>query len=147
MKLQIRPEMVKEIAGQLDMGFKCFYNIKTCELEVIPDEVRLPGYDDEPWQESIDKVDQNPDDYLCFAGMDSSESFRLMENFINEIPVSRIQMRFEEVIQRKKPFQQFKYLLLDYPELRQQWFEFKEQGMIIFVQDQIDVLNFDPDSE
>lgn len=40
-----------------------------------------------------------------------------------------------------------RYLLLDYPELRQQWFEFKEQGMIIFVQDQIDVLNFDPDSE
>lgn len=49
-----------------------------------------------------------------------------MEDFIANVPVQSIQPLFEEVIQRRKPFQQFNNLLLDYPDLRKQWFAYKQ---------------------
>ncbi|MEP6514016.1 MAG: hypothetical protein ABJA79_09110 [Parafilimonas sp.] len=42
---------------------------------------------------------------------------------------------------RRKPFQQFKNLLPDYPELRTQWFAYKEQQYIDYVNEQIEDYN------
>ncbi len=149
MSLQILPDMIKEIAEQLDCGMKCFYNLKTGELEYFPDENNHSSFDAEesPWKEIKDKIDEEPDDYLMFEGMDSHESFRVMENFISEIPLQIIQVKFEVAIQRKKPFQQFKYLLLDFPDLRENWFAYKAQSLIDYVKEQVDVYNFGKEDE
>ncbi len=73
--------------------------------------------------------------------MESHESFGVMEDFIEMITEQRVREKFEEIIQRTKPFQQFKYLLLDYPLLREQWFLYKDERYREYVQEQIDVYN------
>ena len=140
MDIDIKPEMIKEIAEMLDAGMVCFYHKTSGEMEYLPDEMRHAAFDEEMWADVINKVDENYADYLRFEGMSSSESFRVMESFIRnsmeDIPTHN---KFIEAISRKKPFRQFNDLLLYYPELRQQWFAFKSECYIEFVKDQIEV--------
>jgi len=70
--------------------------------------------------------------------MDTHESFQMMEAFISDIPQENIRQRFKDAISYKKPFQNFKQLLHNYPELRLQWFAFRDQQYMDWVQRQID---------
>jgi Uncharacterised protein family (UPF0158) len=139
MSLLIPTDTIKEIADQLESGMKCFYHLSTGNLEYYPDELSgHAGFDEEPWQESIDKVENNYHEYIRFDAMDTHESFRMIETFIGDIREESIRQRFEDAISYKKPFQNFKQLLHSYPELQQQWFVFKKQKYIDWVQQQID---------
>lgn len=141
MRINPSPEVIKEIASQLDMGMKCFYHIPTGELEIYPDEFKYAGFDEELWEEAMEKVEENYHEYVPFTGMESHESFEIMEDFVNEIPDTRIQAKFENAIQRRKPFQPFKDLLLDYPDLRQQWFAYKDKRNVEYVEEQVEAYN------
>jgi hypothetical protein len=122
--LQPSEEMIKEIAEQLDSGMKCFYRLSTGELVIYPDELRMGGdIDEEVWGE---EVEEKYYESIPFNAMENHESYQIMENFINQIAASRIRTKLEEIIQRRKAFQQFKYLLLNYPDLGQKWFTYKD---------------------
>lgn len=142
MPVNISPETIKEIAEELDMGMKCFYHIPTGELESFPDELKgHAGMDDELWEDTINKIDENFHEYIRFEGMESDESFGIMEDFVAEIADERIRQRFEDAIGYRKPFQNFKHLLLSYPDLREQWFAYKNQRFIEFVKEQAEAYN------
>ena len=142
MPVNISPETIKEIAEQLDMGMKCYYHIQTGELEYYPDELKgHAGFDEELWEESINKVEENYQEYIRFEGMESHESFSIMEDFISMISEEKILRRFEDAIGYRKPFQNFKQLLLSYPDLREQWFAYKDRRFIEFVKEQVEVYN------
>jgi hypothetical protein len=142
MTVNIPAETLKEIAEQLDMGMKCFYHIPTGELEYFPDELKgHAGFDEEVWEESISKVEENFHEYIRFEGMESHESFGIMEDFVSEITDERIRQRFEDAIGYRKPFQNFKHLLLSYPDLREQWFAYKNHRFIEFVKEQAEAYN------
>ena len=142
MPVNLSPETIKEIAEQLDMGMKCYYHIQTGELEYYPDELKgHAGFDEELWEESINKVEENYQEYIRFEGMESHESFGIMEDFISMISEEKILRRFEDAIGYRKPFQNFKQLLLSYPDLREQWFAYKDRRFIEFVKEQVEVYN------
>jgi hypothetical protein len=138
MGIEIKPETVKEIAEMLDAGMVCFYHKTNHELEYYPYEFRNPGFDQEMWAEVIDKVEENYGDYIRFEGMDSSEAFRVMESFINDIDHIPTHNKLIGAISRKKPFAHFNDLLFDYPKLRQQWFAYKLEIYIAFVKEQVE---------
>lgn len=139
MATEIKPEMIDEIAEMLDAGMVCFYHKITGEMEYYPDEFRNPGFDEEVWADAINKVEENSDDYLRFEGMSSFESFKVMENFIAGITHIPTHNKFIDAISRKKPFRHFSDLLLYYPELRQQWFVYKQECYTAYVTEQIGV--------
>jgi Uncharacterised protein family (UPF0158) len=140
--LKISPETIKEIAEQLDCGMKCFFHLPTGELVTYPDELKWGGeIDEEAWGDDIAKLDENFHEYVAFNAMESHESFGVMEDFIEAITEKHVREEFENIIQRKKPFQQFKYLLPDYPLLREQWFSYKDERYREYVQEQIDDYN------
>ena len=138
MNIDIKPEMLKEIAEMLDAGMVCFYHKTTGEMEYYPDEDSNPGFDDEAWADVIEKVDADYDNYLRFEGMSSSESFRVMEGFISNIEDIPTHNAFIEAISRKKPFRQFGELLFNYPDLREQWFVYKSESYIDYVKEQME---------
>ena len=142
MLVTISPECLKEIAQQLDMGMKCFYHMPSGQLKSYPDELRgHAGFDDELWQETINEVELTPQEYIVFEAMDTFESFKLMEIFVVNIIDEKIRKRFENAIAFKKPFQHFKQLLYNYPDLRQEWFQYKDLRYIEWVQNQLEVYN------
>jgi hypothetical protein len=69
--------------------------------------------------------------------MGSAESFKVMEDFINTIKNKLLHNKFIEAISRRKPFRQFSELLINYPELREEWFDYKRGRYIEFVKNQL----------
>jgi hypothetical protein len=146
MAVSIPTEKIKDIADHLDMGMICFFHKPTGELEYYPDELRgYAGFDEEVWQETIDKVQNNYHEYIRFEAMDSHESFEILEAFVATIEDERIRQRFEDAISFKRPFQNFKQLLPNYPELRQQWFAFKDKRYVEWVSEQVERYHSDLD--
>ncbi|MBS1504349.1 MAG: hypothetical protein JST32_19970 [Bacteroidetes bacterium] len=137
MAVKIKPEAIKEIAVQLETGMICFYHKITGEIEYYPDEFRNSGYDQEQWLEVIDKINENYGDYLRFEGMRSSEAFKVMEYFIDDISHIPTHNKFINAISRKKPFGRFNDLLQYYPDLRKQWFAYKLEAYTKFVKNQL----------
>ena len=138
MPVIITPEKIKEITEELDCGMKCFYHIATGEIESYPDELKgHAGFEEEFWQDTIKKVKKNYKLYIAFEGMESHESFRLMETFIGNIEDGKTRSYFEEAICLKKPFQQFKVCLHEYDGLEQQWYQFKNEQLIKWVELQL----------
>jgi ribulose bisphosphate carboxylase small subunit len=130
-----------EIADLLDSGMICLYHTVTGEIEYHPDEMRNPGFDSQLWEDTMQKVEKDYHNYIRFEGMDSKEAFRIMEDFVSEIPDEKLKSKLVEAIQRKQPFQQFKTALLSYPQLRQQWFDYKKKRLIAYVEEIIEVEN------
>ncbi|SRR5665213_1659493 len=123
-------------------GMKVFYHLHTGELVTFPDELRWGGeVEEEFWGIEIAKIEENFHEYVAFNVMESHESFQVIEDYIETIAEKDVREKFENIIQRKKPFQQFKYLLFDYPVLRERWFLYKDERYREYVQEQVDNYN------
>lgn len=140
MAIEIKPETLKEIAEYLDMGMLCFYHKTNGELVYYPNELEFSGYEDD-WAEETVKIEASPGDYLEFEKMGSHEAFRVMEGFIAGISHIPTHNKFIDAISRKKPFANFNHLISYYPDLREEWFAFKNQSYIDFVKDRLDAYN------
>lgn len=62
-----------------------------------------------------------------YRGIDpipSHESFRLMEDFVDTVPDTKAAARLARALEGRKPFRRFKDELMDFPDLREAWFQF-----------------------
>ena len=142
MNISITAEKIKDIVQEIEMGMLCYYHIKTGKLECVPDELKgHAGYEEECWKGSLKKIKTNRKQYICFEGMESSESFRMMERFVEDIKDANARRRFQETIALKKPFGHFKQLLHQYPPLQTHWYNFKDEQYILNVQQQLEAYN------
>src|ERR1700733_15069188 len=119
MAIEIKPELLKDIAEHLDMGMLCFYNKTNGELETYPEGLKDSGLEDD-CAAVTGKIEASFDDYLQIEKMNSFEAFEVMEKFINGINHIPTHNKFVEAISRKKPFAHFNNMLSYYPDLRQQ---------------------------
>jgi len=78
-------KQIEEIAENLDCGMRCFYNLKTGEIETLLNFDSWMGADDELWEEEAEKIDENPDDYFEFEGMEYHESYQIMSDFAESV--------------------------------------------------------------
>ena len=137
-------KIIEDIAGDLDIGFNCYYNLKTREI------VKLPNFDDsfdedfmrEEFKADIEKVEGNEDDYIIFEILDSFEAFKIMERFVGQMTDPHFQDKLDYILQREKPFRYFKQAI-DESEHRQAWFDFKRNELERRVEDQFK-RSFDP---
>jgi hypothetical protein len=129
-------EHIKEIAELLDCGELCFFHEPTGNIEHYPDPDN-PYVELEEWQETLDRIDADLDNYQRFEKMDSNLSFRVMEDFANTLTDENFRTRLFEQLSQRKPFSKFKWAI-DNSEHRQDWFDFKEQAYINWVREQLD---------
>jgi hypothetical protein len=86
------------------------------------------GVDDMP-----EDLEDNPR-YRPIEPISSHESFRIMEDFVERIENEEIAERLTEALRRRKPFRRFKDALLDFPDLRERWFEFEHKAHARYVE-------------
>ena len=138
--MTLTEEQIKEIAENFDIGMRCFYPLKNGEIKTTPD--FLDGdwidQDTEPWQETLDKLDENWGDYFEFEKMTSNESFEIMTDFAETVDNQNLQDRIFKALNKPKPFRNFKWEIDNSGEYRQKWFDYKNQRMIEFVKTQIE---------
>ena len=106
-----------------------FIDLETGEL--------LPSIHDAPYeiedfgQELHKKMIKEQDRYLKVPPVESSEAFRIMEDFIGSISDKEAQQALLAAISRKRPFRNFKRALRRLPDIREMWFEFHKEAMVL----------------
>jgi len=119
-------EQIKEIAEQLDCGFRCFWHKKNNDLLFIPDILRYPDIDIDAWKDERKKLKSNSLEYKEISQLESRDSFEIMADFVETLSDSnRLKEILINALSKKKPFSRFKYLIDNSGEFRQKWFDFK----------------------
>ena len=130
--------IIKEIAENLDCGFNCYYNPNRNEIVTIPNFSHIS--DEEEFKEIIlaglEKVNKQKADFVKFEVLESFDTFKIMERFVEKITDQQFKSELEDILQKKKPFQNFKYLI-DNSDYRQKWFDFKQRELERIVENQL----------
>ena len=131
-------KVVSEIVDSLLAGLICFFNPDTLEIEDIPKEM---AYDPEEFEmmtgetfESAGLKHENWQNCLTIEPMESHDSFKRMEYFVDEVKDINLQEKLINALNRKKPFANFKYLIED-SDYRQHWLDFRQAQYELYVWD------------
>jgi hypothetical protein len=139
--IKLTDEQIKNIAEELECGMRCYYHNETSEIKSILDFDKNPGADPECWEEDLNEIEEHYDDYIEFEGMESHESFKIMEDFATWIDDLGLKSALFGALSRKHPFRNFKNIIDNSGPYRQEWFDFKSQRYIEWVKDIIAVHN------
>ena len=132
--IKLTEEQISDIAQDLEAGLKCFIHKVTGEVKTLPDELNgNMEIDEELWQDVIDEIDNDEENFIVIEGMDSRESYMLMEKFIDTLEDKQIIARLTNAINVPKPFHTFRYELDYSDEYLKKWYAFKSQQMIEWV--------------
>ena len=133
--MTLSDQHISEIAELLDCGLICFYHRPTATIQSHPD-TNDPHFDPEPWQEVINKIENDQNNYDKFEKMNSNEGYRVIENFAHSLTDINFRDRILDRLSIRRPFQGFKHLI-DSSDHLQEWFDFKKNAYIDFVKRQI----------
>lgn len=125
-----KPHIIKHIAEELDCGYDVYFNVKTEECLSIPSSTNA-FFDDtiaDAFQADLEKVNNQRTDFIKFEGLNSFESFKIMEGFVAQLPHQDLKVTLENALSNRKPFQHFKNLVGP-SYLRQDWFDFKQKEL------------------
>ena len=129
-------EQIKEIAEQLDCGFRSFWSKIDGELLFIPDTFKHPDMDIEVWSDEMEKIDNNFTDYVEIEQMESHDSFEIMADFIETLSDSdKLKDKLIDALNKNKPFREFKFVIDNSGIYRQKWFDYKNERMQKWVTD------------
>lgn len=136
-RLTMTNEQLNELADNLECGLRCFVHKNNKSIVTIPDTINKPDSDSEYWDDAKDEIENNFGSYVEVEKMDTHESFRLMENFIDTVTDLQQKKKFEEALRRPRPFGNFKFEINNAGPYRQKWFDFKKQQLIAWVKKQL----------
>jgi hypothetical protein len=133
-------EIVKEIAEQLDCGFRAFIHKTSGQLLFVPDDNNYPDIDLDSWDEELEQLENNFTNYHEINKWTSSEAFETMSEFADQLDDSNLQSRLFDALRKNKPFREFKFVIDNSGDFRQQWFDFKNKWQQDFVARQLNRL-------
>lgn len=133
---QPTPAQQKEIAEQLSMGFRAFMHKDKDEFLFFPDRMQYMDEDFSAWQQEIDKVEENPDDYIEIEKWTSGDAFRIMSDFAEEVKQIDLKNRLFQALNNRKPFRGFRFIVDNHGDLREDWFAFRDKRQQEFVRRQ-----------
>jgi hypothetical protein len=140
--MQLSKETIKEIAENLDCGLIAYVHKQTKAvtflIDVDPDEYHeMTGTE----QEGQKEIEDNYFDYLKIEKMSSREAYKIMEAFTYVVSDIRIRVKLMDALEKRKPFQNFKYEVDYNEEIRQQWFKFKAKQYREYVERELTYLD------
>jgi len=135
--LTFSTEQIKEISEQLECGFRAFYHKKSGELIFVPNTDRYFDMDTSSWKEELAKLDKNFMAYNEIHAMEASDSFKLMAEFAEQVSDEKLQDKLINALNRKHPFREFKFVIDNSGEYRNNWFEFKNKSYFMWTEDQL----------
>ena len=74
-----------------------------------------------------EKIDADPSNFHRIEPLPSSVGYNVMADFVESLPDSKAREYLADALQRRRPFRSFKDVLFQYPDLREQWFQFHTQ--------------------
>ncbi|MHB0754126.1 UPF0158 family protein [Polaribacter sp. M15] len=134
----LKQNIIREIAQELDCGNDCYYHLKTNEIIAIPNFLEVP--DDEEVKEMLrkdfEKINRNNSGFIKIEIPKSFQSFKILERFAEQLNDQNFKLKLQVVLGNIKPFQNFKNTI-DQSEFRQSWFDFKQKELEKMVENQL----------
>jgi hypothetical protein len=122
LKLTIDFEELADAFEESDLMHHFFIDTQKNELIYVNEAV------DDDYEKRLEEMED--DRYLMIPARLPQDNFIIMEIFIYEkIQDTKIAEKFYQVLEGKKPFRNFKDLLFDYPDLREQWFAYYHEHL------------------
>ncbi len=131
----ISKEKIEEIYRLLATGYVCMIHKKSSEILPIGDSVED--------MKQFRSLHETHTDYCRIEKMSAHRSFTVMSDFILTIKNQEIKSRFLYAINKKSPFRNFKYEIGYYDELRETWFEYKNENYYLWVKEYLIELGFE----
>lgn len=131
-------KQIKEIADNLECGMICYYHIKNGKIMAMPDFDEMYEIPDEIWNEDIKEIENNEEYYFKFIKPDSHSSYRIMADFVNTVEDEELKDRLLDILDRPKPFRNFKWEVDNAGEYRYKWFKYRTMRYIQKVKDDIE---------
>jgi hypothetical protein len=137
--MKLNDQKYKEIADELLCGMVAIIEKSSGKIDSHPTDLDSHFMMDEenPWQELIDKVEENWEDYILIEPMPSFESFKIMERFAHQLEEGKTKTEAIRALEMRKPFRHFKDVV-ESSEFRQNWFDFQLQENINWVKLQVE---------
>lgn len=138
-------ELVHTVAENIDCGLVCFINPETLEVEEIPKGM-LDGFSDFSINREFGDEDEDEqkflhedwETYITVEPRESSESFKIMEKFVDEVNDKSFKNKLINALNNRKPFANFKNIV-ESSDYRKAWFAFKQHQLEILVWDELQV--------
>jgi len=141
-------KLVHDVAENIDCGLVCFINPETLEVEEIPKEM-VDGLSNFSINPELDDDDDDDDDEQKFLHEDwencitvepreSSESFKIMERFVDELNDKSLKNKLVNALNNRKPFANFKNIV-ESSNYRKEWFAFKQHQLEIMVWEELQI--------
>ena len=123
-------KLVHDIAESIDCGLVCYLNPDTLEMEDIPKTLLEGGYDLEEDDEdgTMNLKSETWEKCLTVEPRESSESFRIMEDFVAGIDDKNMKNKLINALSNRKPFANFK-MMVEQSKFREEWFAFKQKKL------------------
>lgn len=121
------PVKLREIAESIEMSGNyghAYYSKKDEEVFFIPENT-LSGHIEE-FDELLEDIDMDPDNYLILPDQFEVDGYRIMEDFIFDHTEGKVQEKLYRAIHRRKPFRNFKDTAYDLDVL-DKWYEYKDK--------------------
>jgi len=101
-----------------------FLDRETGEILFVPEYT-----DDEESEKLKERIEEDSERYERIPKAESHEGYQDMVDFIATVDNERLVELLEVAINGKGAFRRFKDVLLNYPEERERWFQFKDERM------------------
>jgi len=137
--MKLTEEQIKEISEELQLGMRCLYNMKTEEIKSVMDFSRFPDADEELWEDDLNEIEENWDDYFEFDSMESRDEYQVMAEFVENVDDEKLKEKLEDALNGPKPFKIFKWQIDNSGPYRQKWFDYRDMRSIEWVKQQIEV--------
>jgi hypothetical protein len=134
----LKQNIIREIAQELDCGNECYYNLKTNEIIAIPNFSQVSDEEEfkEIFRKDLEKINGNKTGFIKIEIPESFQSFRIMERFVVQLNDQNFKSELQDLLGNKKPFRNFKNTI-DQSEFRQSWFDFKQKELEKIVENQL----------
>ncbi len=127
---------IKEIAEQLDCGFRAYYHNITGELIFVPNADEFEP-DTSAWAAEFQKLEADPSGYYEIERMSSSDVFQVMADYIEQLANPNLKAELLNALNKKKPFREFKQIIDNAGNFRQEWFDFKNESYYHWIAKQL----------
>lgn len=104
-----------------------YLDLKTSKIITVSDADR---FIDSEERESLDKIEDLGERYIPIPYVSSEEGYEDMQDFVETIKDTTLKEKLYIAIDGSGAFRRFKDVLIDYPEERKRWFEFKDARMM-----------------
>jgi len=101
-----------------------FLDLETGEILFVSEYM-----DDEESEKLKERIEEDFERYERIPKAESHEGYQDMVDFIATVDNERLAELLEVAINGKGAFRRFKDVLLNYPEERERWFQFKDERM------------------